>query len=321
MKRIVLFSLCLLPICPLSAAPLNKANVDSGAKWLLHLDLEAFKKSSFGSLALTEIQSQHGDQIAALEELLGSNLLEDLNQITLYGPDPNEKNAVLMVWGRFNPQKLLALLALNATYEKSIYRDHTLHEWVDQDRSKNQVGVFAREDLIVLSQTRRPVEQALDILDGKQPSLAQSKGLAFIDKAPAQPIVLLAAEDLGRLAGDNAHAAVLKNSQIMVFAAGEDNQTVAIDLDLWTQDSQTAVQIEQAFVGMKAFVMLTQKNQPLITRLAEAFQTRTEDTLVSIRFRYPSESLFSILKEFKALHEGIKNQTNPQPQEPEGAPS
>jgi hypothetical protein len=321
MKRIVLFLLCLLSIAPLSAAPLNKAQVDAGAKWLLHLDLEAFKKSSFGSLALTEIQSQHGNQIAALEELLGSNLLKDLDQITLFGPDSDDKNAVLMVWGRFNPQKLLALLGLNATYEKSDYRNYTIHQWVDQEHGKNQVGAFAREDLIVLSQTRLPVEQALDTLDGKRPSLAQSGGLAFLDKAPAQPIVLLAAEDLNQLVGDNAHAAVLKNSQIMVFAAAEENQTLALDLDLWTQDAQTAVQIEQAFVGMKAFAMLNQKNQPLLGRLAEAFQIRTENTLVSIRFRYPAEPLFSILKEFKTLREEIQNQSNPQPRTTDGASS
>lgn len=317
MKRMILFSVCFFPYFSLSAGPLNKAQVDADAKWLLHLDLEAFKKSSFGTLAISEIQSRYGDQIAALEELFGSNPLKDLNQITLYGPDSNDKNAILIVQGRFNPEKLLALPALNSAYEKTFYRNYTIHEWTDPDHGKNQVGVFARGDLIILSQTRRPVEQTLDILDGKRPSLAQSNGLSFIDKTARGPIVLLAAEDLGRLTEGNIHAAILKNSQTMAIAAKEDNQTVSVDLDLGTQDVQTAAQIEQAFVGMKAFAMLNQKNQPLLARLGESLQIQTEDMLVSIRFRCPSQTLFSILKEFQ-IQTTMNIQPNPHPKESGG---
>lgn len=101
-----------------SAAPLNKDYLGADTRWVLHLDLEAFKKSRLGTWILTDVQSQHSEKIKALEELLGFNLLADINHITLFGPDSREQNAVLLIEGRFNPQKITALLALNKDYQK-----------------------------------------------------------------------------------------------------------------------------------------------------------------------------------------------------------
>ena len=213
-----------------------------------------------------------------------------------------------MVSGRFDPNKLLALLALNDTYEKISYGSYTLHEWISEDNGRNQVGVFARENMILLSQSRQAVEQGLEVLDGKSSNLIQSGNLACLDNAPANSIVLLAAEDIGELTGDNAQAAILKNSDVLLFIADEVNQNFSLSLDLWAQDVQTAAQIEQILLGIKAFLALNQGKEPEITKLLGAFQFQRQDTLLSIRFQYPSEELFSILKQHIDLQEEIKKE-------------
>ncbi len=308
MNRILSCILCLLPLSALTAAPLDKTQISADAKWMLHLDLNAFQQSALGTRAIEAIRAEHGSQIIALEELIGSNLLRDINHLTLYGPDSDDKKAVLLVAGRFNSDKLLALLALNKTYQKVPFENYTLHEWVAEEHGKNQVGVFARKDLIILSQTRRPVEQALEVLDGIKPSLDQKGGMEHLPKAPELPIILAVAEDLSHHNINHAHAAILKNTDALVFSACESNQNFMMDLDLWTQQSQTAVQIEQALLGMKAFVLLNQKNQPALARLVQAFHIYSDETLISLRFQYPSEALFSILREYHILHEEIRRE-------------
>lgn len=306
MKRMVLLILCLLPLHSAAATPLQKAQIPASSKWLVHLDLDAFKKSFLGTLVLNEIEAEERQEMEALAELLGSNPLQDIDQITIYGPDSDKKNAVLMVSGRFVPAKLLALVTLNKTYEKIPFRDYTLHQWISDDSGENQVGVFARDNMILLSQSRISIEQALDVLDGNISALTQSDNLTCLNNAPVNPIFLMAAEDLGQLTGDHANAAILKNSDVLVFVADEDNQNFSLALDLWTQEVQSAAQIEQIILGIKAFLQLNQKEEPEVAQLLQSLQFQRQDTLISIRFRYPSEALFNFLKEHKALQEELK---------------
>lgn len=317
MKRIVLALLFLLPVSVLSAAPLNKAQVSSTAKWLLHLDVNTFKDSSLGTLVLDEIRAEHQQQMEALAELLGSNPLRDIDNITLYGPDNNPANAVLMVSGRFDPKKLRALVALNETYKTIPYGSYTLHEWTSEDNGRNQVGVFARDNMILMSQALQPVEEALDVLDGTHANIAQSNNLACLSKAPANPIALIAAEDLGQLTGDNAHAAILKNSDVLMVIADEQNQNFSLSLDLWAREEQTALQIEQILLGIKAFMALNQAEHPELNQMLRSIQFSRQDSLISIHFQYPSADLFSFLKQHKELQEEIKEelQGNAEPAE------
>jgi len=306
MKRIVLTLLFLLPASVLSAAPLNEAQVSSTAKWLLHLDATAFKDSSLGTLVLDDIRAEHQQQMEALAELLGSNPLRDIDDITLYGSDSDPAHAVLMVSGRFDPKKLEALVALNETYKTVPYGSYTLHEWTSEDNDRNQVGVFAQDNLIIMSQGLQPVEEALDVLDGTHTSIAQSDNLACLSSAPANPILLAAAEDLGQLTGDNAHAAILKNSDVLMVIADEENQNFSLSLDLWAQEEQTATQIEQILLGIKAFMALNQAEHPELNQLLQSVQFSRQDSLISIHFQYPSADLFSILKQHKEFQIEIK---------------
>jgi len=303
------------------AATLNKDYLGADTRWVLHLDLEAFKKSKLGTLILTDVQSQHSEKIKALEELLGFNLLTDINHITLFGPDSQEQNGVLLIEGRFNPQKITALLALNKDYQKSAYGQYILHEWFDELRSRTQVGTFARENLIILSQSRQALEQTLDVLDGKRPSLSASGWPVFPNNVSQEPIVLLAADEVKHLTENQPHAAILANTQSMLFAAAENGTTFQADSFLQTADSQTALQIEQAFLGMKAFLTLSGNKPSALTSLLQNWQIQTDGNLVSIHFEVPTDTLYEALKQWHLSHEQAKSEPTENPTSEEASPS
>ncbi|HOK66301.1 MAG TPA: hypothetical protein PLV55_05770 [Anaerohalosphaeraceae bacterium] len=316
------------------AAPLNKTNIGADAHWVIHLDLEAFRQSKLGTLILTDIQTQFGEKVQAIQELIGSNVLTDFNHFTLYGPDHEEQNAVLLAEGRFNPQKLTALLALNPQYQKSTYRSYTLYRWFAEQQGKNQVGTFARENLIAISQNQESLQQALDVLDGKRPSLSEAPWLNAQGQVPGKPILLAAAGGVKILSTNYPQAAMLTKTEALHLFINENNSSFQISLLLQMPDPQTALQVEQAVLGMKAILTLSQNNasspQPNENKANQNHifaginpsrwlpflnncQVSTSQNAVTIRFEMPSETLYELLKQWRSSPE--QPGTQPQQQE------
>ncbi len=302
-----------------AAAPLNKNSIDADARWVLHLDLEAFRQSKLGTLILTDIQTQFGEKIQALQELIGSNVLTDFNHFTLYGPDHQEQNAVLLAEGRFSQQKLLALLMLNPQYQKSTYGNYILHEWFAQHHGKYQIGTFARDNLIAISQNPQALQQALDVLDGKRPPLTHAPWLSGNGRAPATPILLGAACGVKELTAGQPQAALLANTQTVFLSVSENNGSFQIQILLQTDNPQTALRLEQAVLGMKAFLALSQaasasaagtSNSSPLAVLLDNCRLIREENAVLLQMEMPSESVYQVLQQWHQARSGAA-QPNP----------
>ena len=133
------------------AAPLNRTHVPAGAKWLVHADFDAFDGTEMWRLISQTISEKDQKKIDAIATLFGSDPTRDIYGATLYGTDAKEENAVVMIYGRFDKEKLLGLLVLNETYDESEYNGQKLYHWVDEKDNKQKVGMFATDRLIVRS--------------------------------------------------------------------------------------------------------------------------------------------------------------------------
>jgi hypothetical protein len=316
-----IFVFCLLGITAGSlAAPLNKSWLPADTKWVLHLDFDALRKSQLGSMILTELDTKYSSKIKALQELLGSNLLTDISHFTLYGPDSQEQNAVLFAQGRFNPQKLTALLALNPQFQKTAYGPYTLYGWFAEQHGKNQVGTFARDNLIAISQNQESLKRALDVLDGKLPSLSDAPWLLEKTSLFPEPILFAAADSVRELTANQPQAALLASAQSLAFFMGEKDSLFQITLLLQMPDPQTALHVEQAFLGMKAIVTLGQGSPsssiPPAANPSSAFlsflnhcQVNTSQNTVRIHFEMPPKSLFELFQQIPIPHKQPETQS------------
>lgn len=279
------------------AAPINQQQIASSARWVFHLDQQQFLASEIGTLTMQEIK-EHGvdEKLNALRELFGSNPLQDIYSITIYGPDNDEANAVALINGKFDKTKLLSLLTLNETYEKDQYHDYTMHHWTDDKHGKPQVGTFASDSLIVLSQTSEAVKLALDVLDGETDNLADTDKATYFDSMPENTIIVAGAEGLGELAGDNANAAILKNTNMLAFIVGEKEGNFKISLNLQAKTPELAIQMQQMAQGFMALAALKANEIDGATPLLNAIKIETTDNNVSIDFAYPSKQLFELIK-------------------------
>lgn len=292
------------------AAPLDKQAVAADAKWVVHINLDAFRDSRIGSLVLDEVHAEHQQQIDAFKELFGLDLTRDLFSVTLYGSDADEENAVALFRGRFDQQKLTSLLKLNPTYTTSEYNGRTLHLWTDENSKKQQAGAFAGDNLIAISQTPEAVKSALDVLADKNASLdaAPLDPLYSLTETAVDPIILLAADSLSELTENQEHAAVLQNSTMLAFLAGEQEGDVTVHIDLTAQTTEAATQIEQIARGMIAFASLQAPNNPALGKILAALSlVRSENTL-NLNFRYPAADLFDLCKSLEDMQlEGLPN--------------
>lgn len=281
-----------------AAAPLNKALVPADAKWVFHADFEAFIAGQLGQLVKAEALRQHQPQVDAMKALLGCDLTADIHSLTVFGPDADETNAAALIAGKFDRQKLLALLALNPAYAESAHNGQTVYHWLDEKRDKEQVGAFAADNLIVISQTENAVTAALDVLAAKGACLANSQTapLWAMTEGTQGAFVVIAADTLSELTLNNGHAAVLQNSRSMAIVADEVEGSLRLAVHLEANTVEAAIQVEQVARGMLAFAMLQQEKHPELTPLIQACNLVRTDDRLAFEFRYPSADLFALIK-------------------------
>jgi hypothetical protein len=280
-----------------SAGALDRQQIPGDAAWVFHFDAAAFRSGHFGQLVTDEIRARHQDKIAALQELLGSDLLADVGSVTLFGADANEKNVVCLVRGSYNRDKLTALLKLNSTYAEIPSDSRTLYSWVDDKSKKAQVGAFAGTDLIAISQSQEALENALRVLDKKQTSLADraQQPLFSLTQSPAGTFLVAAAEGISELAGQN-HAAILKNSNFVVFVTSEQAGTLKARLRLQSETEEAAGNIEKFVRGMLALAELKIDQQPQLTQLLRSLVISRTGKDLEFHLSAPSQQLFDMIQ-------------------------
>ncbi len=282
-----------------TAAPLNQHHIPANAKWLVHVDYEAFGASEIGALLRQEITADCQKKIDQITAVFGTDPTQDLYGVTLYGPDAEEDNAVALIYAKYDKEKLLALLRANEEYAESDHKGQTLYHWFDPHHKRRQVGAFADETMIVISRNPRAVAGVLDLLKKPALSIAHRQGnvLANLSEAPQGAWVVAAADGLRELAGKQGRAAISQNSKLLAVILSETDGAVTLNLDLVAETAEDAVKIEQVVRGIQAFLMLGSKNpKSPPAELIQAVTIQRIDNQLTLRLQYPSVKLFELMK-------------------------
>ena len=163
MKKVLITLLLAVSAISL-AAPINRQHIPVNSQWLFHIDFDAFRDSEMGSLIEQEIKVAHQKKNDGLTTLLGTNLKQDLYGFTLHGVDSDDTKAAALIYVKYDKEKLLALLGMSEKYAESSHQGQTIYHWYDDKKSRDQVGAFATEELIVISQSENTVTAMLDLL-------------------------------------------------------------------------------------------------------------------------------------------------------------
>ena len=275
------------------ASPLQLKHVTSDAGWMVHADNDQFVNSKIGGLIIDALNERGlEDKLIVFKNLFGFDPTKDLAGITLYGPDDNEQNAIAMLYGDFDVDKLLALLRANDTHQEYPYGGYEIHQWVDQHRKVMQFGSFATEKLIVIGQSADKIKNALDVLEGKAKNLSESDNLVAFDDIPKGSFLMAAGDKVWELTANKPHAAILKNTDTGIMFVGETEGDIFVDISLQVQTEEAVSNVTQIFQGMIAFAILNEETMPQLAAMARAIEIESQENIINVSILKPAEEVF-----------------------------
>jgi len=303
-KLVVVLIVCLFLSAPLLAGPLLRNQVSSTANWVVHADYERFNSSPIGQLIRKELVAQGiEEKLVNFANIFSFHPLNDVRDITLYGNGKDRQKAVVLIDGNFNREKLEALVRTNPQHQEIQYGDILIHGWMHEEKQKDgttnsfmMFGCLYQDKIVVMSSGQETIKLALDVLRGSANSAADGQFKAATLNAPGA-FFQVAANGVGDIAGEEPQAAVLKQTDKLGLAIGENEGKFYIDLGLIAKGEEAAQSINKVLEGIIAFATLSGEQQPKLAELAQKVKLSCAQNTVGVRFESDPQSVFQFLKE------------------------
>ena len=276
--------------------PLNNKFISSEAKWLIHLDFEAFNKTQLAQCIKEEIRAQGFEfKLEEFKSTFSFNPLDDIKNITLYGKDKEEKNVLMIIQGKWESEKLLNQVNKSISYKKIEYKNLNIHSWIDV-QGKVICGSFFDTGTLVIALNTETLKTGLDVLSGEK-EFNQNK---FLFKKPVKGAFLTAT-------AENINNDTIKN-ELFFMSIGESNCKFFIRGSIVAKTVEEATTVHQAIVGALAIFQLNnQDKQPKLIALSKEIEVILKNKSVSVSFEKESIELIKILKEAGEIQKKIEN--------------
>ncbi len=282
-----------------ASGSIKTERIGPDADWFVGFDCDLFRKSFAGEVLqnkLAELDANRRLENFAI--VFGFNPIKDVYNVMLYGQGNDRDKAVLLIEGKFNKERLLALVGMNAEFKTIVYDDITIQQWRDTDKNaegRMMHGCFFRDDLIMLSSGLSSLQDAIDVMKGTRKSTSEE---IFKDSllSDSNVFVHIAAKNIARLVGDEPNAAVLKQTEQIIIAAGQDSENLFASVKLKTNSPETAQNISKLADGIVALFSLAGDNQPELAKIGQMIKLTTDFNMVQIRLELKPEMVQKIIE-------------------------
>jgi len=286
---------------PAWAGPLQRADVSADPTWAVHVDCDSLRPTAIGQYLLAEMAKPEAQaKLNAFQAMCGFDLRNQLHGLTLYSTGKVPKDGVLLVYGDFEPDRLIAMVKGAQDYQATPYKQHTIHNWID-DKKKDVNGVKPRVfaaaqgmHILVISQQEPCVAKALDVLDRAAPSLAGSSVFPQLGTNSGSSVIQAAARKLD-IFDTTPSAAVFRLAKSAELQVVEAQGQVKATLNLETTDPDVAQQVAMVGQGLVALMKLQQSN-PIALKLAQALALKQEGAGVVATAAIPSGEIIELMK-------------------------
>jgi hypothetical protein len=311
MRRLIaLFMLfCLTPLA--QAAPPNANHVPADARWYLHLDFDAFKKTVLFNQILEGVKADYPVEeiVNQLKAGLGVNPLTDINGVTIFNNSFEKDVAAVVVYAKIDAALLSNALAQNPDYKETVYGKHLLLGWTDKNDGKAKTGCFYGDGIVMMADKIDTLKLAVDTLDGAKP------GGSSLVKPQAKGVFLCASADLGR-SNDPNIAQLLSTTVPATASVGELEGTLEININLTAKTADQAAQIKKMAEGAAAFAKLATQKIPSAAPLLDGITVTAEGDKVNATFKQDSKTLLQTLT--KVGQDYQSHQVPPTAKQPNG---
>lgn len=303
MRPIACTLLCLVT-CIGSAAALDLNQIPAGHRWVLHLDVQRALDGELGVWAdqiLAEPKARA--RIQLLEAVTGVQLRQDLSGITLSGVDGEEQQAMALIRGSFDPERIQTLAQAADGHSESRHREHTIHHWLDREseQPKSQYGSLVGNSILLLAGSEAAIRRGLDVIDGKIPSLDGDPAFAALSQLDAA-IIAGAATDMDEWQGLQPDATMLREVGALHLQIDEVAADLTLHLEVTAKQEEKAQQLQQIAQGLIALYGLGQHQQidPAVQQLIQALEVSRDGSTVTVSTRMPVAELRRLAEQHQA---------------------
>lgn len=283
------------------AEALNTKHVPADAKWVLHLNADAFRQSKLGAMMVKEVLEPKVHKAESDAKHNFNFSFTKISSLTAFGSRIGEgadrDGALIMRTSadvKADLEKLVAMTALSGGSDGPT-------KWTDGGVEVYAVGdLFASQaaaDTWVISKSRTSANRARDIVAGKAAAGLPAKMLAF-PSATNSYFFLAVAETAAE--GLPAQAQLLKKAEGARIVMGERADRLFLELALKAPNEDVRTQLQQAAQGLLAFISLAKADDKDAMALANSAKVDNADNFVTVRLSFPIERAMQKVREDNA---------------------
>lgn len=286
---------CSVTVAALAASsafsgPLDQAKVAADAKWILHLDFEAFRKTKLGHHVTENLIAPKWENSDAAKKMNLSINLKNISSATAYGPVfETNGEGVLMISTTADVKKDMDTLVGMAALSSNEKKDVTMVQQAPFPLYNLHNSIFVAPnigDTVILAKSRDQIDRAREVLLGKTANLSRSTTFDDYPKAANTFFFLGMADGFSESTSIPPQAQVLRETKGGRLVIGEKEQNVFLNLVFKGKDDESSTKIQQVLQGIVALVSLSQQDKA-ITDLAAAARIGSEGRNVSVNLQFP----------------------------------
>lgn len=276
---------------PALADRLDLAEIPADARWVAHLDAEAFHDSRVGAeIYALWIESDESAGPRLVADLFGVDLGRDLKSVTLFDDAYREGGQTTLIDADFDEARVLGLVAYLPEYGVETLDGVAVRSWWDEERGRTAFGAV-EAGRIVVAAAAEDVAAAVRVLRGDADD-ARSRGDAFVF-ADADAVL---AVGLDRPPVETLPEAIDVPDGVgpIGVSIAERDEVVRIDARL-SADGESADRAEAVLRGVIAFGTLLDAGESLkaalLRELAGAASVTRSETGLTVRTGLPITTL------------------------------
>ncbi len=277
-----------------NAAPLDLKHVAADACWLAHVDIDAMRNSIVVQKA-TE-KKNHAGQKEFVKKMLGMDPDKDLRGMTFYGKQIGQHKGVMILQARMNQERVLGMVRTFTKPTVTEYRKHKLHNWTHKSRhgskTHNVAAAFYGEEAVVLASSVNELKQAIDVLDGKSPSLKPDSPMG--GNIPTGTTMLMRVEGVSD-ADLPDKCKMAKQTKSFRFVTGEhEGESFYRSRAVMTNEEITG-QLKEIIEGLRALGKIHFGNNEVGQNLVDGLRVKTAGTKLTVLWSAPAVDVWAII--------------------------
>ncbi|HUS39033.1 MAG TPA: hypothetical protein VMX74_06265 [Pirellulales bacterium] len=283
-----------------SAKPLDLKDVSADASWLGHLDFDAMRESTVVQKMME--QQKHKKRMAFAAKMLGMNPEQDLHGMTFYGNETGKHTGVMILHAKVDRDRVMGMAKMIPSREVTKHREHEIHQWTHKSRhgSRNRTvaAAFYGDEWIVFASSIDLLKTAVDVLDGKAPSLTNDSSLA--GNIPAGTTMLMRAEGLSDAELPD-KCKLARQTKSFRFVTGEHDGQSFYRSRAEMTNKEVASQVQELVEGLRALGQIHVGDNESGRKLVDDLRVKTNGTTVSVLWKGPASDVWTMIETHKKI--------------------